>query len=376
MDALSERAKANLRALNNLGCRITANAFQKPVAIGTTAANGDCFFDSVRMLFEGHEALREALGEPLTIHTVRSWVSELFTPDRYDDYSYILNLWKSQYEDAKLSRNVGDCAYYEFIRPVMDYLPPSEGMLTRLEEWKQELKTAEDAVREAEREAEANTKAETDNTPEVETPPSVKSARFKRDKLLRKTKTLEAYIEKETKSVDTDRAMREMAEVVLSSSFWGEEISINATVARLADIIKVPIGFFIVTRRSSDDVNITAIVSHDKDDEENCVLRDGVYAFFYYTGGHYQPFKVEGRLLHTLVQLPKVVFEHWRVSEEVLAEVMDNDNGETGETGEPPVDQCDDVPDVPMDDACDDREGPEEDCGIPVDPVSDIEPAE
>lgn len=380
----------NTRNLDYSISRTVADVLQYSVGIGTTSADGNCFFDTVRILFSKYHPLWEALesddnkegsgGGPLSIAMMRSWVADLFTESSYETYREVLDLWKSQYEDAFLSRNYGDRHYYDFISSVIDYLPPTAGMKTRLhdaevsrDKIKEAMADDFDEIKEEEHEYIVVVNTVSEQIPEE--PPATQQVNNKQraykhqlEKLERKIDVYRAYLDQEESTCDIPKAMEMMRQVVQQSNFWGEEVSIKAIVHRLANLLDVPVGFFIISLRyDNSNINVTPIISCDSTDAED--FEDGVFVYIYYNGGHYQPFRVNTELVHTFNNLSYAIFDHWKLSNPPIADLRSDDGGEE-------TDNDDDVLSAAMDVDNDDDDDVDDDDDNDVEIIVSESPAD
>lgn len=272
-------------------CQVIADYLGLCIGIGETKADGNCFFHSIRMLFNLCPAVREVLGDnPLSVQMMRKWVANKFIPENYETFREVLDLWKSMYEDAYFGQNFFDKIYYEFIEPVIHFLPPTQGMQTRLKETKEAL-------------------SKLDKT-QIQTQSQIQA---QAETLLKKINQLEQYMEAEERGVNIPQAMHIMQQVVQTSSFWGEEISIDTVVNELAKLIQRPVGLFILSirgNRTEQNVDINPIISKYPKVSGN--ESRALFAYVYYNGGHYQPLKIDQRLWHSYSELPAAVFSQWK----------------------------------------------------------------
>lgn len=270
-------------------CQAVANYLGSVISIGITPSDGNCFFCSLIILFGRHPSLLER-NVRLTSRQMREWVAKEFVPENFQQVETVVTLWKSMYEDAYMTGNEDDLRYYSFIETVAPYLPPTEGMRQRVVDKRQEIGRLEAQCA-------------------VPSPDGNPQAHELLAKCRRELEVFERYICKETERANIPEALRLLRHIVQTREFWAEDISIHCVVNKLAELLDTCVGIFIVSTGETG-VALNPILS--KTHIEN--YQNGVFAFVYFTRGiHYQPLKVDRRLLHSFNQLPENVFKHWKV---------------------------------------------------------------
>lgn len=260
-----------------------ANALRKPVAIGETIPDGDCMFESIVVLFR--EAALMHCSMHLSIAMLRKAVADKFTPQHYANsqtFRDMIDMWKLGYDQAVFTKDEEGHHEYGFMVTAARYLPASS--YTR-----QLLK---------------------DKQAEFHKGPLGPPLR----RVVNEIDELSRLIEWQDNHADIERAMHILREAVIPDRkrFWGEEYSMSVILTMLEECFQRPVVVFVLSFSVKHPGRVECNARESPTASEtpkDCIF---AFVFFNHKKVHYQPLRVDGRLVMTFRYLPAFVCAHWK----------------------------------------------------------------
>jgi len=258
-------------------CAAIATSLDQNVSLGVSATNGDCFFDSVVTLLK-----TDANCGTLTVGDLRQAVSNLFSDETALVY---LETWKALYEGAWYESSTTDKQYYQFIDPVVMYLPVTDvtrGLYRETQQWLSDLDEA------------------------LESFPEDEVLCHDRARASYKLESISDYMKDNEAKICRKSALSQFRAVVVRPKFWAEELSIRETTRGVAALMR---ELFVIIIVSIDSQTNQVQYNPIRSDDSRKAVDKGRCIYVFYDKSHYRPLRIDGKRVHDVSDLPDHVFK-------------------------------------------------------------------